>query len=401
MIGSLLRKLSRVHLVLVALIMTILFTQFIPKRLGDRLQVALPTIAFACSVFNGTGSEFAARFFGMLVVVHGTKAALGDAEINQRPAGGLKGFPSGHTAAAAMGASALVHDCIAAHPVGKAMVVLAAAFVGGSRIDTGKHDVWQVLAGGLLGWGADRALRGNSAARRRVIQLGDLVRQGSYLVLARGLRLLRRRALSAAVHVAALLAALSARAEVEISAYGGFQTAPHSTIEHSVLGPDFVKWEGRSFDTPPYWGLRATWWRNERLGYGVEFNHAKVYADNPSAYGYDVLELTDGINFLTANVWRRWQNEGKLTPYAGAGLGVAIPYVEVQPAGESLTRGYQLTGPVLHLIGGAAWEIDPRWSLFAEYKFTWSSHEMDLDSGGTLKTDIITNALNIGVSFRF
>jgi lipid A oxidase len=372
-----------------------------PRLLGDRLQVALPTIAFGCAVLNRSGTEFAVRFAGMLVVVHGTKRALGEAEINERPAGGHLGFPSGHTAAAAIGASALVHDCIQAHPVGKAMVVLAAAFVGGSRIDAGKHDVWQVLAGGLLGWGADRVLRKDTAARRRVIGLGRQAGRAIGRFAVSAWRFLRRRLVGAGMGIAALLAAVSARAEVELSAYGGFQTAPHSTIEHSSLGSERVKWEGKSFEMPPYWGLRATWWRDERLGYGVELNHAKVYADDPGAYGYELLELTDGINFLTANIWRRWQDGGQLTPYVGAGIGVAVPHVEVQPAGEVRTVGYQLTGPAIQFVAGASWAIEPKWAVFGEYKFTWSSHEMDLDSGGTLSTDIITNALNIGMSYRF
>ena len=40
-------------------------------------------------------------------------------------------------------------------------------------------------------------------------------------------------------------------------------------------------------------------------------------------------------------------------------------------------------------------------SLFGEYKFTYSQSEADFNGGGTLNTDIITNALNVGVSFSF
>lgn len=401
MLGTILKTICRVHLVLVALALVILVSGPLPRRLGDNLQVALPVMAWGCSALNGSGGEFATRFFAMLAVVHGSKAALGEAGINQRPSGGDKGFPSGHTAAAAIGASALVHECIQGHPVAKAVVVLAAAFVGGSRIDAGKHDVWQVLAGGLLGWGADRLMRRDTPARRRILRGMTFAADAAFRRFKLATRTLRRVALAGGIHLAALLAAMSARAEVEISAYGGFQTAPHSTISDSVLGDVTVGWEGKSLEAPPYWGLRATWWRDDRFGYGVEFNHAKVYADDPAAYGYEVLELTDGINFLTANVWRRWQRDSRWTPYVGAGLGVAVPHVEVQPVGGTLTYGYQLTGPAVQLVAGAAWEINPAWSVFGEYKGTWSSHEMDLDPGGTLTTDIITNAINLGVSFRY
>nr|WP_277604946.1 outer membrane beta-barrel protein [Fertoeibacter niger] len=208
------------------------------------------------------------------------------------------------------------------------------------------------------------------------------------------------RGLAAAVAMAAALWAGTARAEIELSLYGGVQTAPHSTIRHPTLGNDFVQWQGDSFAMPPYYGLRATWWRNARFGYGVEFNHAKVYARDPLSHGYEKLEFTDGLNLVTLNVWRRWQG-GRLTPYVGAGLGIAVPHVEVEPVGQVLTYGYQVTGPALQLVAGASLPLNGNWALFGEWKGTWSRHKADLDSGGTLSTEIITNALNIGVSYRF
>lgn len=197
------------------------------------------------------------------------------------------------------------------------------------------------------------------------------------------------------------LFAAPVRAEVELGFYGGLQEAPHSSIHHSILGDDFVRWEGRSFQMPPQYGLRATWWRSETWGYGVDFNHVKAYADDPASYGYDRLEFTNGLNIVTLNVWRRWPNAGRLTPYAGAGLGVAVPHVDIKPAAQAHTFGYQLTGPAAQIVLGASYEMNARWSVFGEYKGTYSQNKADLDSGGTLSTDIITNALNLGVSLRF
>ncbi len=205
----------------------------------------------------------------------------------------------------------------------------------------------------------------------------------------------------AATFALTALSAAPAMAEFEIGLYGGVQTAPHSTVENSVLGDEFVKWKGKSFAMPPYYGIRATWWRNEAWGWGLEVNHAKVYADDPASHGYDRLEFTDGHNIVTANVWRRWQNDTRWTPYVGAGLGVAIPHVDVQPAGEAHTYGYQVTGPAVQLVAGASYQLNERWAVFGEYKGTYSSNKADLDSGGTLKTDIVTSALNIGVSMKF
>ena len=50
---------------------------------------------------------------------------------------------------------------------------------------------------------------------------------------------------------------------------------------------------------------------------------------------------------------------------------------------------------------GAQVALTERWSVFGEYKATYSVNEGDLDGGGTIETDVVTNALNLGVSYRF
>lgn len=193
----------------------------------------------------------------------------------------------------------------------------------------------------------------------------------------------------------------TAKAEVELSFYTGAQSAPHSIIDDSVLGEGRVRWLGKSFEAPPYYGLRATWWTSDKWGFGVEINHAKVYAENKVALGYNTLEFTDGLNLVTANVFRRFPNAGRFTPYVGGGLGIAVPHVEIERVGESKTFEYQLTGPAVILVAGASYEINDRWSVFAEYKGSYSRNKAKVDAGGTLTTNIVTNALNLGVSYRF
>jgi lipid A oxidase len=206
---------------------------------------------------------------------------------------------------------------------------------------------------------------------------------------------------AAALLLAVSGAAGTANAEVQLSFYTGTQTAPHSIIDDSVLGEGRVKWLGKSFEAPPYYGIRATWWKNEKWGFGFEVNHAKVYADNKAALGYDTLEFTDGLNLITANVFRRFPNEGRFTPYVGGGLGIAVPHVEIERAGESKTFEYQLTGPAAILVAGVSYEFNDRWSVFGEYKGSYSINKAKVDAGGTLSTNIVTNALNIGVSYSF
>jgi membrane-associated phospholipid phosphatase len=130
------------------------------EKTGDRLQVALPLLGWGCAAANGDGLEYAGRYLVMFGLAHGSKRVLGEAPINRRPHGGGQGMPSAHSSTAALGASRLVSDCLAGQPVAQAVSVLAAGFVGASRISAGAHDIWQVLAGIILGLVCDRACRG-------------------------------------------------------------------------------------------------------------------------------------------------------------------------------------------------------------------------------------------------
>ncbi|MDE0984255.1 MAG: outer membrane beta-barrel protein [Yoonia sp.] len=199
----------------------------------------------------------------------------------------------------------------------------------------------------------------------------------------------------------------AAMAEVELSFYGGAQNSPHSVV--SVAGDTVIPddefrmgWVGKSFSAPPYYGIRATVWKTPSFGYGLDFAHNKIYpqeGDLPA--GYETLEFTDGLNTLTINVYRRWENAlGSISPYVGGGLGVAIPHVEVTYGGSE-TFGYQVTGPAATWIAGASLPINDRWSVFGEYKGTFSMNTAELETGGTLKNDVVTNAVNLGLSFSF
>jgi lipid A oxidase len=197
------------------------------------------------------------------------------------------------------------------------------------------------------------------------------------------------------------LPALPARSEVELSFYGGTQSARPSMIRSATLGDDRVNWEARPFEVPQYYGLRAQWWSDRHLGFGFDFSHAKAYADDPAKYGYETLNFSHGLNTVTANIWYRFDARGKITPYVGAGLGVAIPHVEVQPIGLGDTGNYQIAGPAVTVVIGASMPISQRWSLFTEYKGSFSRLRTKLDTGDRLNTDIFTDALNVGVSLRF
>ena len=208
--------------------------------------------------------------------------------------------------------------------------------------------------------------------------------------------------------LAAFAFAAPAAAEFELNLYAGTQSSPHSRV--SGAHPDggtysgLIGWEGRSTQPPPYYGLRGTWWQTDRRGFALEFTHAKVYAtaSERTPLGFSRMELTDGHNIITLNYMMRWPDKwGAVTPYAGAGLGIALPHVDITSTGGARTYGYQLTGPAARLIAGASYDISERWSVFGEYQFTISQNEADLTGGGTFNSRIVTNALNVGVGFKF
>ena len=150
-------------------------------------------------------------------------------------------------------------------------------------------------------------------------------------------------------------------------------------------------------------GLRGLRWSEAGWGLGAEFTHAKVDADNEtlSKSGFQRLEFTDGLNILTANAFRQWGHaDSRLTPYLGAGFGISIPHVEVDGNGVS-ERGYQLAGPAVRLVGAVSYALIDGLSLFSEYNGTYSQNSADLGAGATLKTNVITNAINVGISYRF
>ena len=138
-----------------------------------------------------------------------------------------------------------------------------------------------------------------------------------------------------------------------------------------------VAWEGKPFRPPPYYGYRAIYWPTERYGVMLDFTHIKAIAikDRPAEQSgfkdgdrvpaqaplsdtLKRLEFTHGYNLLTLNALRRASmREPNLVPYAGVGLGVAIPHVEVQRADRpqsTRTDEYQITGPRCNCLAASS-----------------------------------------------
>jgi membrane-associated phospholipid phosphatase len=142
------------------------------RRLGGHLQVVLPLMALGCAATRGRTVEILGRFAMLQIGIKLPKYLIGESSISRRPDGGDSGLPSGHTAVATFGAMQIITHCTALHPVTRAAAVASAAFTGGSRIEAGRHTLWQTMAGAVWGWAIAclplASLRGAGRWMRRV-----------------------------------------------------------------------------------------------------------------------------------------------------------------------------------------------------------------------------------------
>lgn len=200
----------------------------------------------------------------------------------------------------------------------------------------------------------------------------------------------------------------------EIGVYGGVGESFDSDVKYTDSGTSFthkdVEWDGDSFGPAPYWGARVTYWPSSlpNWGFMLDYTHAKMTAEKSSGSSpvgniganYDHLEFTDGLNLVTANVLYEYDQFGRFRPYVGAGVGLAIPHVEVDRGADS-TREYQVTGIAAQVLVGGKYDLNDNFSLFGEYKLSYADIEADLENGGTLETEGITNHFLVGISYRF
>jgi lipid A oxidase len=213
----------------------------------------------------------------------------------------------------------------------------------------------------------------------------------------------------AGVAIAALcLCPLPASAETQLSFFGGANWNFSSDVRLDAPGKQdnrSVDWDGGSFQMPPYWGVRGTYWLGRNWGLALEYSHSKALADIDFATDktYERLEFTDGNNIVLFEALYRFSPtfRGTLVPYVGAGVGVTIPHVEVTLVGGTRTFEYQLAGPAAQIMAGLDYKLTDRWSVFSEFKLSYSGISADLKGGGTLETDLWSPQLAIGVTYRF
>jgi lipid A oxidase len=201
-----------------------------------------------------------------------------------------------------------------------------------------------------------------------------------------------------------LFAPAAAKAEFQISGYGGANIANHSDVTlDTPLIPD------TTYDVDWFGDARGTWWLNDfghpHWGVGIDYTHAKVKADldDPVVGGaFRTLEFTNGLNTATLNALYRTPLNNRFSLYAGVGAGVAFPHVEVRTKpDQGKTFEYQVTGPTVQGLIGINMNLAYGFSAFAEYKANFSWNDADLVGGGTLETDVLTHQFAVGLSYSF
>jgi lipid A oxidase len=189
------------------------------------------------------------------------------------------------------------------------------------------------------------------------------------------------------------------------------------------LSVNGVVWRDRSFTSPVYYGVRLSYFASPTASNGLmlDFTHTKMYADpaqtvsvsgtrngtpasgkEPLAATFSELSLSHGYNLLVLNLLHRWSHGSgggvhTFSPYAGAGIGIAVPHVEVRTAGGT-TDDYRFGGVAYQALAGVNYTADARWDLFTEYKLSYGDIEADLNSGGRLRVSPLTHHLTVGGS---
>lgn len=221
--------------------------------------------------------------------------------------------------------------------------------------------------------------------------------------------------------------------ELQIAGYTGDAITPDKDLRlRSPGGTDLTfhnaKFESKSFELPPYWGIRGTYFlpKNPRWGFAIDYTHAKLYMDEdqivnvsgtrngvpvngsqPIRNDIDGFELTNGLNYLTANVVHRWfprcQRDcsfvGRLQPYVGLGAGIAIPHVETTINGTRVHE-YQEVGPTVGGFVGTHVDLSQAFGAFLEYKVNYGKLDIDVGGGSRLELEPWTHALNVGLTLK-
>jgi hypothetical protein len=211
---------------------------------------------------------------------------------------------------------------------------------------------------------------------------------------------------AACVASALLLVPVPASADWLLAFYAGAATTASNTL---AVTPDAgaavsigsVEYEGRSFESPLYYGYRIGWTpRGRAVGIEAEFTHAKAIAVQLPSIDLTAFQLSHGLNFLLGNVTYRTGPRcgGRCTLVARGGAGITVPHVEATFRGVT-TSAYQYAG--FGAQGGVGVEL-PVWkpfSVVADARITHARVRTDL-AAGRLAGPFTSAHADVGIAWR-
>lgn len=177
--------LAKLILILLCLALTktnLIAQEFNYEKIGDHLQIALPTGAFISTFIWADDQNAQLQFMKSMGTSFLTTHILKRVINKERPNGRDYSFPSGHTSAAFTGAAFIEkrYGYKAGIPV-----YLLASYVGWSRVNANKHDYWDVLGGIIIGYGSayNFTKKINKKIDLKIISIGETNAFSLYLSL--------------------------------------------------------------------------------------------------------------------------------------------------------------------------------------------------------------------------
>jgi hypothetical protein len=222
-----------------------------------------------------------------------------------------------------------------------------------------------------------------------------------------------------------------ASAQWTAAAYFGAAHTQNSFLDvrQQALGTDIrfhnIAYHGKSFQPPLYYGLRTGYWFRHHWGVEAELTHLKVFARveqtarvtgtlNGVAIDSQVpinsivqrFSISHGVNLLLANAvfhqaMGRSREPGHPRAYAVLrfGAGVTIPHAE-STIQNLVDEHYQVGSPAFQVAASVEVRIWERLYWTAEYKFTRTREQVDVNSG-TATTLLLSHHFATGPAIHF
>ena len=243
---------------------------------------------------------------------------------------------------------------------------------------------------------------------------------------------MRRQAIALLIIVAGFISAADADAKYTVETYLGraFPLSADLTlrqgIENTSLTFSGIDFEDRSFESPPYYGLRFGYEPNEEgsLRLEVEFVHYKMYADpnqlvdvqgtyqderyeGKVALGEFIQQfsISHGANLLLGNVsgsrglFRLWHPTRSVSFVGRVGIGVMILHPETEVQGVKKSQ-YQFGGFAYQVDAGIEFPIWRDLSCISAYKLSQGGATIDVDRG-TIDLNLTAQHLTFGLAVAF